>query len=113
MQFPTNLQPTTARTKNLSIVNADCCPKYPHDPPAPPVGPLAGQFSQFITELEYLVAAATLAGWQAGCGWLAGSVPGLARCCSRAGREREREGEREVNKLEILSDTATFPSHYY
>ena len=59
VQFPTNFQPTTARTKNLSIVNADCCPKYPHDPPPPPVRPLAGQFSQFITELEYLVATAT------------------------------------------------------
>ena len=109
MQFPTNLQPTTARTKNLSIVNADCCPKYPHDPPAPPVGPLAGQFSQFITELEYLVAAATLAGWQAG--WLAGWLCTGASPLLQPGWERE--GEREVNKLEILSDTATFPSHYY
>ena len=54
VQFPTNLTPTTATTKNLSIVNPETTARDAMR--VSTWSSRTGEFSQFITELEYLVA---------------------------------------------------------
>jgi hypothetical protein len=100
VQFPTNLPPAY-NGHNWNVSNC----QYADLTQSSDLMTESGQFSQFIlTELEYLVAAATgrLAGWLC-------TGPQPACCSPAAEREREREaGSRSTN---LRYWELTFTSH--